>query len=377
MARVMARVMARGMARVMASRNRPHWTDIMLKLRVSNRTSFERIQPMFDFTVLVLPGAYATSLAMTLDVLQAAAALAPRLKLPRPTWRVLSPVGGAVALSSGLQVDTTTLPQRVRADACTWVVPGLGLDNASALTAGLASAPAQRAAKAIAAHAATGGRVAASCSAVFLLQAAGVLAGRRVTTSWWLASNLRRLDPTCTVDADRMVCADGPITTAGAAFAQTDLMLHLLRVQFGAALADAVSRVLLIDARQAQAPFVVPRLLSNGNILIAQLVARVEAALPHPPSVQALAEELAMSPRTLSRHVLEATGQGTLALVQSVRLNRARMLIESSRQSIESVAHAVGFQDATALRRLMRKATGANPSRYRAAVGATAARPKL
>jgi transcriptional regulator GlxA family with amidase domain len=325
---------------------------------------------MSDFTVLVLPGAYATSVAMTLDVLNAAAALAPRLKLPRPTWRVLSPAGRAVLLSSGLQVGTAALPQRARADAATWIVPGLGLDKASALTTGLASAPAQAAAKALAAHARKGGRVAASCSAVFLLQAAGLLAGRRVTTSWWLASTLRRIEPTCTVDADRMVCADGPITTAGAAFAQTDLMVHLLRVQFGAALADAVSRVLLIDARQAQAPFVVPRLLSNGNVLIAKLVACVEAALPHPPSVQALADEFAMSTRTLSRHVFEATGQTTLALVQSVRLNRARMLIESSRQSIESVAHAVGFQDATALRRLMRKATGANPSRYRASVGA-------
>jgi transcriptional regulator GlxA family with amidase domain len=204
---------------------------------------------------------------------------------------------------------------------------------------------------------------------VFLLQAAGLLARRRVTTSWWLASTLRRMEPTCTVDADRMVCADGPITTAGAAFTQTDLMLHLLRVQFGPGLADAVARVLLIDARQAQAPFVVPRMLSNGDALIAQLVARIEAALPHPPSVLALADAFAMSSRTLSRRVFEATGQTTLALVQSVRLNRARLLIESSRQSIESVAHAVGFQDATALRRLMQKATGANPSRYRSAVG--------
>jgi transcriptional regulator GlxA family with amidase domain len=321
-----------------------------------------------DFTVLILPGTYATSVATTLDALQAAAVLAPRLKLPRPTWRVLSPAGGAVQLSSGLQLDSAALPLRTRSDTSTWIVPGLGLDNASALTTGLASAPAQAAAKAVAAHAKQGGRVAASCSAVFLLQAAGLLAGRRVTTSWWLASALRRLEPSCTVDADRMVCADGPITTAGAAFAQTDLMLHLLRVQFGPALADAVSRVLLIDARQAQAPFVVPRMLSNGDALIAQLVARIEAALPQPPSVQALAAEFAMSTRSLYRHVLEATGQSTLALLQSVRLNRARMLIESSRQSIESVAHAVGFQDATALRRLMRKATGANPSRYRSAV---------
>lgn len=74
-----------------------------------------------------------------------------------------------------------------------------------------------------------------------------------------------------------------------------------------------------------------------------------------------------MSQRTLSRHVQEATGRSTLALIQSVRLNRARMLIESSRMTIDRVAEAVGYEDATALRRLMRKVSGANPSQYRPA----------
>ncbi len=322
---------------------------------------------MTDFTILLLPGAYASSVAATLDVLQAASALAPRLKLARPTWRVLSASGGSVPLSSGMQVETSALPKRHGPDAGTWIIPGLGLDSPGAIIQGLASADAQRLVRAVATHAALGGRVAASCSAVFLLQAAGLLPGRRVTTSWWLAAELQRVEPLCIVDADRMVCADGPLSTAGAAFAQTDLMLHLLRVQFGVALADAVGRILLIDGRQAQAPFVVPAILSNGNELVARLVKRIESALPHPPSVQALAQEFAMSQRTLSRHVKEATGKSTMALVQSVRLNRARMLIESSRMSIDRVAGQVGYEDATALRRLMRKVTGANPSRYRTA----------
>lgn len=79
-----------------------------------------------------------------------------------------------------------------------------------------------------------------------------------------------------------------------------------------------------------------------------------------------------MSERTLSRHVHKATGKGTLALVQSVRWQRARTLLETSRMGVEQVAEAVGYQDATALRRMMRKTAGATPSRYRPSV-ATAA----
>ena len=63
-----------------------------------------------------------------------------------------------------------------------------------------------------------------------------MLQGRRATTSWWYAALLKRMAPDCTVDVDRMVCADGPVVTAGAAFAQTDLMLHLLRERCGSAL---------------------------------------------------------------------------------------------------------------------------------------------
>lgn len=344
-----------------------YWMQQADKLRASNSTLFKLFRTMADFTVLVLSGAYATSVATTLDVLQAAAALAPRMKQARPTWRVVSPSGRSVSLSSGMQIKAAALPKPPYSQATTWIIPGLDLDDAPAISNRLAKADAQRAMQAVAAHAAQEGQVAAACSAVFLLQAAGLLSGRRVTTSWWLAPELRRREPLCTVDADRMVCADGPLSTAGAAFAQTDLMLHLLRVQFGVALADAVGRVLLIDGRQAQAPFVVPALLSNGNALVARLVARIESSLPHPPSVDTLASECAMSPRTLLRHVREATGKSTMALVHSVRLNRARMLIESSRMSIEQVAEQVGYEDATALRRLMRKVAGTQPSRYRAA----------
>ena len=117
---------------------------------------------MRDFTVLVLPRAFATSVSITLDVLEAAAALAPSLKMPRPTWRVVSPDGGFVRLSSGLQIETTAVPGRSRADASTWIVPGLGVDRPADLAERLADDCAARAIAAVRRHAARGGAVAAS-----------------------------------------------------------------------------------------------------------------------------------------------------------------------------------------------------------------------
>ncbi|MGZ5786614.1 MAG: GlxA family transcriptional regulator, partial [Ramlibacter sp.] len=150
---------------------------------------------MHDFTVLVLPGAFATSVSATLDILGAAAAVAPRLKVSPPTWRVVSARAGPVPLTAGVTVQAQGLPRRAHEDKSTWIIPGLATETLDAIVARLAKPDSIRIARALKAHLAAGGAVAASCSAVFLLQSCGALAGRRVTTSWWLAPALQQLEP--------------------------------------------------------------------------------------------------------------------------------------------------------------------------------------
>src|ERR1700756_748548 len=166
---------------------------------------------MHDFTILVLPGAFNSSVAVTLDILGAAQALAPRAGVAPPRWRLCSVQGGPVPLQAGMTIDTARLPARPRDDRSTWVVPGLGLNTPGDIRRCLESDDAVKAVAGLVRHAKDGGQVAASCSAVFLLNAGGLLQGRRATTSWWYAPLLARMSPECTVDADRMVCADGPV----------------------------------------------------------------------------------------------------------------------------------------------------------------------
>lgn len=322
-------------------------------------------QTGWDFTVLILSGAYASSVALTVDILSAACTFAGRLGIPTPRWRVLSAAAIPTSLGNGMAINAKPLPKHQGEDRSTWIVPGLGVHGLANLRKRFTEPDALVAIRCLQGHARRGGRIAASCSAVFLLQAAGLLVGRRVTTSWWLAPSLKRLEPRCTVEAYRMVISDGAITSAGAAMAQIDLMLHLIRQQSGPELADAIARVLLIDGRQAQSPFVLPALMVDGNHLVGALVARIESSLPNLPTVGELAAEFCMSKRTLSRHVQSATGRSTLALVQGVRLRRARMLLESSRLTVDQIAEQVGYSDATAFRRMMRKYAGGTPSKFR------------
>lgn len=324
---------------------------------------------MVDFKLLVLDGAMAGGVAMSVDILAAAKMLAAPSGAPAPTWSVCSVSGGPVRLQNGFTVDSERLTRARDPRGCTIVVPGLAVPRIATLLERLQQPDCAAAARMLGAHVRGGGALAASCSAVFLLHAAGALRGRRVTTSWWLGPALAQLSPACVVDTDRMVAVDGPVTTAGAAFAQADLMLHLVANRFGPALAEAVTQRLLLDQRQGQSKFAVPEVLASGHALVAQLTARLESSLPHVPPIAALAAELCVSERTLSRHVRSATGKSTGSLVQSVRLRRARKLLQASRMTIEQVALAVGYRDATALRRLMLKRAGSTPGRFRAASG--------
>ena len=320
---------------------------------------------MHDFTVLVLSNAYASSVAMTLDMLTVAASIASPLGVAIPRWRVVSTESNELEVSNGLRMFVKKLPKRYRPDNSILIVPGLGLDNPESVQERLKQADSQRTIEFIRKHANAGGIVAASCSSVFLCQAAGLLSDRKATTSWWLAQQLQELEPRCRVEAERIVIADGNIITAGAAFAQMDLLIHLIRLRFGAPLADGVSRALLIDKRQSQALFAMPVAFASGHDLIARLTKRVRDSLPHIPTVAALAAESCISERTLSRHVKAMTGSSTKTLIQSVQIGVARQLLESSRLNVEQVAERVGYADSTALRRTMFRHLGAIPSQIR------------
>ncbi|WP_255371537.1 helix-turn-helix domain-containing protein [Cupriavidus sp. YR651] len=181
----------------------------------------------------------------------------------------------------------------------------MGVEQAAAIGPRLACGDAVKATAAIARHVQAGGQIAASCSSVAL-----------------------------------------PLPGAG----------------------SAVSRMLLIDGRQAQTPFIMPEIFASGDDVVARLAVRIGKSLPDSQTVAELAQEFCMSERTLSRHLQRVTGRTTLALIQSVKLRRARALLESTRMTVEQVAEAVGYQDSTALRRMMKRVAGANPSRYRPAI---------
>ena len=319
---------------------------------------------MVRFAILVLQGSYISSVATTLDIFKAAASISNASGEASPTWSVVSVEGGDVSLDAGLHISTQRLSSRSLKDAIL-VIPGLGIDSPSALSHFQKRPDAHKAARAVERHVKAGGKVAASCSAVFLLQLAGVLKDGVVTTSWWLAPQLRKLTQDCEVDESRMICQHGAITTAGAAFAQADLCLHLLARECSPKLADFVSRYLILDTRKAQSRYLLPEVLVSGDSFVSQVSNFIEKSLYEVPSVETIASHFGVSGKTLNRRVQKATGRSMLHLIQTIRVRRVQQLLETRKTSIEQIAESVGYKNTSALRRLMQKTLGINPSQYR------------
>jgi transcriptional regulator GlxA family with amidase domain len=324
-----------------------------------------------DFTVAVLDGALASSVAITLDSLTAASRLSAIRGGRALRWRVVG-TGAQAALSSGLSVATTPLSSRLRLEESVLLIPGIAIAarpgeryDPTSLGERLDQEDAQLLATLAARHHGNGGTVAAGCSGAFVLGNAGLLSGRSATTHWRLAGYLQQRQPDCKVDVNRMLVVQDRIITAGAALAQMDLMLYLIRQALGAEVADLTMRYLLLDNRDSQAGYMIWSQLNQQDPTVQALEALVEQSLPRVPALSVLAGALHVSEKTLTRRVRSATGKTAQDLVQAVRLRRARHLLESTRLSLDEIAVLVGYADATALRRLTLKTLNTTPGRLR------------
>lgn len=217
-----------------------------------------------------------------------------------------------------------------------------------------------------AAHA-RGARLASICSGAFVLAATGLLDGKRIATHWRYAEALSQLYPACAVDAQVLYVEEGRLFTSAGSAAGIDLMLHIVRKEFGAAAANSVARRLVMPPHRngGQAQFIERPVPAHFEGRISELLGRIRADPAADWTVERLAAVAAMSRRTLLRRFTESTGSSPGEWVCSVRVEEAKLLLETTRQSIEAVAEKVGFGSVATLRHHFHNRFGLSPRAYR------------
>ncbi len=224
-----------------------------------------------------------------------------------------------------------------------------------------------------------GARVASLCTGAFVLAAAGLLDGRRATTHWAHAGALAARYPRVEVDPDVLYVDNGRVLTSAGKAAAMDLCLHLVRLDHGSVIANAVARRLVVPPHRpgGQAQFVTTPMPAQDNHPLAGLFPWVIDRLDQPLTVEELARQANMSSRNLGRHFRSVTGTTPLQWLLTQRIRRAQELLETTDDNVDAIASATGMGTATTLRRHFNRTVGVPPDTYRRTFRSTHPQGKL
>lgn len=275
---------------------------------------------------------------------------------------------GSVSTNSGLRIQVDAGLDLLK-QAGTIVVPGWRSDGTRpslALSSALRDAHLR------------GCRLVTICSGAFLLAAVGLLSGRRATTHWRYAEALRASYPDIQVDPDVLYVDDGDLLTSAGSAAGIDLLLHIVRKDFGSQAANSVARRLVIAPHRegGQSQFIERPLPRRSGDRLAGVLDAVRAEPARTWTVAAMARLAATSDRTFARRFAASTGMSPGAWVAAQRLATARDLLETTRLSIEDVAMTSGLGSAGNLRSQFKAETGLSPRAYRERFGDGPAKAK-
>jgi AraC family transcriptional regulator, transcriptional activator FtrA len=217
---------------------------------------------------------------------------------------------------------------------------------------------------------ARGCRILSLCTGAFVLARAGLLDGRRAATHWTECDELARRFPLVSVDAGVLYVDEGDILTGAGSAASIDLLLHIVRQDYGSDVATQLARQLVVPPQRdgGQAQFIEQPLpeLDDAN-LFADTVTWVQEHLDDPVTVEDLAQRSAMSPRTFARRFQAATGTTPYQWLLGQRVHLAQRLLETSDLSVETVAERSGFCTAGNLRKHFGRVVHTSPQAYRRA----------
>ncbi|WP_259774319.1 GlxA family transcriptional regulator [Aliiroseovarius crassostreae] len=303
--------------------------------------------------LLILNAANTLSLAAVVDPLRAANRRAGR-ELFQWDWFTVD--GQAATLTSGLTVPGAPLSQEIEMDAL-FVIAGFELEEQA--TPHLCRTLRGLARKGMTLGGVDGGP--------WILARAGLLDSYRATTHWEDLEKFTVQFPEIDVAKDRFV-VDGDRLTTGGAGAALDLMLHLIRIRHGDALAMRVAGALIYEPASSDTrpqSVTSPARLSARAPKVAQAIRLMEEHLEDPLPIRALARQLGLSPRSLETRFKSALGTSPGAYFLTLRLDEARRLATDTALPVSEIALRTGFGSPASFARAFKSAHGQSVSHLR------------
>ncbi|WP_312998669.1 helix-turn-helix domain-containing protein [Leclercia sp.] len=213
-----------------------------------------------------------------------------------------------------------------------------------------------------------GAEIVGLCLGSFVLGYAGILNGKRAATHWEFERQFQSLFPAVQLDINALYVDDDNIITSAGTAAALDCCLYIIRQRFGSVVANQIARRMIVPPHRegGQAQFIAqPVPETTRDARINNLIDYLQRNISQPLNLDALAESVAMSRRTLTRHFMKATGMSVVSWITAERLRRSQLLLESSNLPVEAVAEQVGYLSAVTLRQQFKARFGVSPAEWR------------
>ncbi|MGY4238338.1 transcriptional regulator GlxA family with amidase domain [Bradyrhizobium sp. USDA 4449] len=216
-------------------------------------------------------------------------------------------------------------------------------------------------------------RLCSVCTGAFLLAEAGALDGRKATTHWQSCSELSRRYPDIEVHNSPIFVHDRGVWTSAGVTAGIDMALALVELDYGYDLAARISKNMVVYLRRpgGQAQFSEPLILQShaqsGGY--SPLIEAISSSLRKNWSIENLASAAGQSPRTFQRRFSAAMGRPAKAVVESIRVSRAKLLMETTKTRPSAIAYRCGFGSEEQMRRAFHRQLGLAPSSFRSFFG--------
>ncbi len=209
--------------------------------------------------------------------------------------------------------------------------------------------------------------ICSACAGTFILAATGLLQKRRATTHWDLVLPFQERYPETYLEINQLLINDGDIITAGGLMSWIDLGLELVAQFTHPQIMRQLGKYMIIDTGQREQRYYqsfMPK-LDHGDAAIIKVQHYIQTHLDEPLPVSLLQEQCFLSERTFLRRFVRATTLKPKQYIQRVRIQRACELIETTKDTFESISLNVGYEDNSAFRKTFIKIMGLTPREFR------------
>ena len=208
--------------------------------------------------------------------------------------------------------------------------------------------------------------IATHCSGVALLAEAGLLEGKKVTTAWFLARELKKRYPGSNFQSSALLQKSSTLITGGATSAINDVVLAMVERFAGAHYSRLLAKYMLLDnQRSNQAPYAILSDISTEDDVILRATKWLRQNLAIDFCVDDIATEVGVSARTLIRRVRNGINESPQSLTQKLRIEKSKVLLETTGLPLIEIVARVGYSDESAFRRIFSRLVGQSPIEYR------------